>query len=237
MFTVFGSESSLDLDVMVFVDEIPEDNKTATDICKVYNESIALVYEKEYGITKEVNCNLAVLKNGQIKQVYKGTSDEVNNSIFLTKDFHTQFHSMEYVIGMVERDHQIKLLRTARVLLSFLSRTSHRLKVKAALRGDVYHKIKVLREIDLGEITDIGKSSTSFEDYLKTMAFQLGQSIGLMEGVELYAKESIGEAYPLLETFLNRDVSSELSVLNGFKEEFCDICDNFEFTDSYEYKV
>ena len=236
MFTVFGSENSLDLDVMMFVEEISDNNKDATEMCKFYNQSVGDIYESMYGITKEVNCNLAVLKNGFVDEVYKGTSDEVSNSVLVTQHLHTQFHKNRYVRELVGRDLQIKLLRTARVLLSFLSRTSHRTLVKAALRSDIYHKIKVLRSIDLGTINDIGKSSTSFEDYLKTMSFQLGQSIGLFKGVELYTKESISSEFPLLGTFLKRDVCSDLKILNTFKEDFCDICDNFEFEKFFEYK-
>ena len=187
MFTVFGSESSLDLDVIVFVEEIPADASKGNELCKFYNKSIGDIYEDMYGITKEVNSNLAILKNGYVVQVHKGTSDEVNNSIVLTREFHTQFHKNKYVNGLLPRDLQIKLLRTARVLLSFLSRTSHRAKVKAALRGDVYHKIMTLREIDLSGMVDLGKSNVKFEDYLKTMAFQLGQTIGLFHGIELYS--------------------------------------------------
>jgi hypothetical protein len=237
MFTVFGSESSQDLDVIVFVEEIPEDPSEGNEMCKFYNQSVGDIYENMYGITKEVNCNLAVLKGGYVVQVHKGTSDEVNNALVLTREFHTQFHKNEYVRGLVKRELQIKLLRTARVLLSFVSRTSHRPSVKAALRGDVYHKLRLLREIDLGDIKELGKTKVTFEDYLKTMAFQLGQTIGLSEGVELYTKESISETYPLLGSFLNRDTTSDLNILNMFKEEFCDICDKFEFTESYEYKI
>ena len=238
MFTVFGSESSQDLDVIVFVESIPENPNEGTELCKFYNMSISDIYEGMYGITKEVNTNLAILEDGYVKQVFKGTSDEVNNSLFLTRDFHKQFHSQNYIKGLVKRDVQIKLLRTARVLLSFLSRTEHRSKVKSALRGDVYHKIKVLKDIDLSLINDIGKTKVTFEDYLKTMAFQLGQTISLAsEGNELYTKEAISETYPMLSPFLYRDTSADLSRLSFFKDMFCDICDDYEFTETYEYKI
>lgn len=238
MFTVFGSESSQDLDVIVFVEFIPETPNKGTELCKFYNMSISDIYEGMYGITKEVNTNLAILEDGVVTQVFKGTSDEVNNSLIDTRSFHKQFHSQEFVTSRLERDVQIKLLRTARVLLSFLSRTEHRKEVKAALRGDIYQKIEVLSKIDLQTITDLGKNKVTFEDYLKTMAFQLGQTVALAKyGEELYTKEAISETYPALKPFLLRDVTADLYNLEYFKMVFCEICEDYEFTETFEYKL
>lgn len=237
MFKVFGSEDSQDLDVMIFLDELPKTTLECAELCKFYNKSVSDIYTDLYGIDKEVNCNLAVLSGGVIAKVFKGTSDEVNNSILLTQGNHTQFHKNDYITRNVERDLQIKLLRTARVLLSFLSRTKHRPKAKAALKGDIYHKISCLKEINLSLVDDIGKQATPFEDYLKTMSFQLGQTLALNDGVELFCKNSIGERYPELVSFLSRDVKSDLNVLEKFKKRFCKVCEDFEFTTGYEYKV
>lgn len=141
----------------------------------------------DFGTTEEIKSSDGYVEITAPSEL--SVEDEVNNSLFITRGFHTQFHKNEYVVGMVERNIQVKLLRTARLLLPFLSRTSdkdlvsNRPKVKAALKGDVYHKSKTLRSINLGEINNLGKTKVEFPDYLKTMAFQLGQTIGLIEGV------------------------------------------------------
>jgi len=74
----------------------------------------------------------------------------------------------------VSRDVNEKILRTARILLSFLSRTEHRKLVKVALKGDLDAKFDALSKIDLSLITDLGSRNVKWIDYLKTMSFQLG---------------------------------------------------------------
>ena len=51
-------------------------------------------------------------------------------------------------------------------------------------------------------------------DRLKTIAFQLGQSIGLIEGIELFDKHDIALKYPLLKDFLDRTNTYDMTKLN-----------------------
>lgn len=204
-FNIFGSPSSQDYDVMVFLaaSQIPATIKERGNLCKHYDKALGILLPD-----KKVNTNIAVAnEHGIISQVHKGTVDEVNNSIFYTYQYHNQFHPLQ-VVRQVERDVDLKLLRGMRIILSFLSRTEHREAVKKALQSDLLAKCKTLQEINLKtgleNIADFGKNNAK-EDVLKNIAFQIGQCLGLMEGVEYYTKEAIAHAYPLLECYLLRN--------------------------------
>jgi hypothetical protein len=200
---------------MVFVDKIPA-IKEASDMCNTYNIKIAKILEsKPY---KKVNVNLAVLSNGIITEVHKGTADEVNNCLYLTYQFHPQYFPNQ-IERLIERDVELKVIRCARIILSFISRTQYRDIVKKALQGDFNDKLDTLMQIDFSKIDDLGTKGPSKEDVYKAIGFQFGQTIGLMDSVELYSKESVCEYYPELEPFVMRMEHLDLNVLN----EYCKI--------------
>lgn len=218
IFQIFGSKSSQDYDVMIFVDKIPQIEE-AKQLCEKWNKILYFTFLDNGMPIKTLNCNLAVLKDGIVVQVHKGTSDEVNNSLLLTYDFHKQFHKQQ-VERMVERDVDIKIIRSARFMLMNLSHTQHRFEIKKALRGNFVEKIKILDTIDLTKIDDLGeKSGLQWKDYLKSMSFQLGQSIALLDGVEIYTKEEIAERYPNLSPMLYR-TGQDLTTLEEYKNVF-----------------
>jgi len=209
---IFGSKSSTDYDIMFFVDVLGTTQESHEIIEKIDKE-----YSKIYS-DKPINSNICIVKDGIVVDVFKGTADEVNNALFLTYDFHEQKHPNQ-ITKIIERDTELKILRTARVLLSFLSRTEHRKEVKRVLKSDLIQKLDVLMNIDLETITDLGTRKVKWEDYLKTMSFQLGQTLGLMNGIELYTKEDISAYYPKLSGMLNR-IGEDLETLDVFKENF-----------------
>ncbi len=233
-FQIFGSISSTDWDIMVFVNDIPENEFDATAICKGYNIILPITQPYIFELKKPMNCNLAVIDCSTIKEVYKGTVDECNNSLMDTYILHE--NGMVNIRARMERDVQIKALRTARVLLSFLSRTEYRPQIKKALRGDLNEKLEVLKEIDFSTITELGKRNIDFKDYVKTMAFQLGQTNCLMaNGVELYTKESIFGVYHFLKPHLMREDNPDLSMLELMKLSYIEECERFEFDTLIEY--
>lgn len=199
-FQVFGSGSSVDLDCMVFLegyDTIPS-NKESSDLCQKYSEMIAIYT----GTDKPVNTNIAILRDGIVAECYKGTPDEVNNSLCLTYQLHKQYYPLQ-LDRLSKRDVELKILRTLRVILSFLSRSEHRKIVKKALKADVYAKIGTLAKIDLSKV-ERHDVKVSMEDYHKVIAFQLGQTIALLRDIELYTKEGIGGYFPELKKMLDR---------------------------------
>lgn len=198
----FGSPSSLDYDVAVFVSRIPPTNE-AHLLCKYYNDSIGSMIRACGMVDKPVNSNLVVIHDGQLIDCFKGAYDEVNNALIDTFQHHTQFYG-QLVTIRIQRDKEWKLLRTARVFLSFFSRTDDRVLVKSALRGNLRDKLSVLENINMLTASEEVKSKIDSADFYKMLAFQIGQVLSLYRGLELYTKEEIADEYPLLEPFLFR---------------------------------
>ena len=64
--------------------------------------------------------------------------------------------------------------------------------------------------------------TTSREDILKTIAFQIAQMDALTTGVEIYTKARAAEVYPELEQFLYRNPDSNIEVLQEKVRELTD---------------
>lgn len=188
-----GSEDSLDHDIYAIFDRIP-----------TFQEA------KEYCHQDgDANPNILVIKDGVVVWCFKGTEDECNNSLYATYSLHHQEFEQP-IKRKVERDHELKLVRTVRGLLSYFSRTELRSRVKTALRSDSWDvKFDVLKDCVLSNDTDF-KKANHIEVY-KFFAFQIGQTKALLEdGVELFTKSSVAEYYPELRPYLYREeVESE----------------------------
>ena len=219
-YQIYGSKSSIDCDVMIFVDKIEQENvKNKAKIDK-WNEKLQKL------TNKEVNCNLAILSNGIIVNCYKGTPDEVNNSMYLTYNNHLQKYPNQ-IIKLIDRDVNLKVYRAFRIILSFLSKTKYRTEIKSALKGDFTEKIEVLKHINLSKFTekDVEKRSHSYSHYIKTVAFQLGQTIALLKNIELYSKEDIVNLFPELNNCIFRKEIkySDLLYIEKLKNEMIEL--------------
>lgn len=214
-FQIFGSENSLDYDVMVFIDSIPAIVDDGHTLCKFYNAELSKILTD-----RELNTNLAVIKDGHIIDVFKGTVDEVNNSLYYTYDNHTQYHE-RVITAPINRDIDKKLLRVYRNIVSYFSRSELRSVVKPALRGNLYDKIEVLKIIDFDLMRDINKKDSMHNIY-KIIAFQYGQIFSLIDGFESdsYTKNGIIRSYPDLSRMINRETLSESDylTLNSYRD-------------------
>lgn len=197
-YQIFGSENSLDADLVFFVEEMPQTIAEKLALSKEFSKSVASCFPE-----KEINPNLAVCQNGHLTAVYKGTTDELNNALFHTYNFHEQ-KQQNQITKLLVRDIDLKFLRSTRMILSFMSKTAYRVLVKKALKGVLDEKIQALETIKVSRITSFGKDKSSC-DILKSVAFQLGQTIALCEGKELYTKNEIAACFPDLRKYLFRE--------------------------------
>ena len=129
-FYIFGSENSQDYDVLVSVDNIPKNIDDAHNICKYFNDKLSKILSD-----KPLNCNIGIFDNNKIIKVFKGTCDELNNVLYYTYKNHKQYYPNP-ISKIVERDVNEKILRVARFIITFYSRTHLRPEIKLALRGD-----------------------------------------------------------------------------------------------------
>lgn len=188
---IHGSEDSTDTDVIYIVDELPDKGE-----CKKWCSEDPLE-----------NRNLATIVDGHIDKVYKGSPDEVNNALLRTYPLHKQEYPL-LILSSVKRNLEIKVIRSMRMILSHLSRTQMRPSIKAALHSDWVLRKKVLQEIAENWyniiINDRGHNMSA-KDILKVVAFQLGQTIALIDGEELYTKYEISQKFPYLKPYLYRE--------------------------------
>jgi hypothetical protein len=235
-FQFFGSKSSEDYDVMVFVDSIPN-TEECKNLCAYYNDQLLRLFKYNNMIDKELNSNIAVIKDGIIHEIFKGTTDEANNSLFLTYDYHQQFHKNE-ITRLIERDVDIKMMRCARSILMILSRSKYRSAVKLALRSNFAKKIEILEKIDYSLIVEEDiKERFEFKDAIKMLAFQLGQTLALIDGIELYTKEDIVLYYPTLSDMMFRkryDMTEIEKLKNNFVISSKRIMKNMKIIDEYK---
>jgi hypothetical protein len=219
-FYIFGSENSTDYDILVEVDEILPIEKSH-DICKSFNVELSKILKD-----KPINSNLAVIKNDRIVEVFKGTSDELNNVLFYTYDNHEQYFDNPIKEPII-RDIDEKVLRVSRFIITFFSRTDLRVLVKSALRGDLKDKLKVLKSLDFVTMNDFSGKKEKIEDIYKVIAFQFGQVFSLIDGYESdsYTKNGVIKNYPDLKNILNRGVMKieDFKTLNSYLNRFINL--------------
>lgn len=227
-YVIFGSENSLDCDVMVFVDSKTNQAESAKK-CLELKQSLKQYIKTE----KELNVNIAILKDGQIVWAYKGTPDECNNSILDTAKLHPENKEI-FITKRVSRSLEIKLIRALRIILSMITRTDRREDVKRALKNNsVGSRLTILKTVKFQELRyletakkdsiidkgitvsmilkkdekeELSKETTKeIQENYKTIAFQLGQTLALTENIELYTKTQVCEMFPDLAVFLKRE--------------------------------
>ena len=120
IFHIFGSASSIDRDVLVFVDTLP-----TLEASKLLAAQLAPTIQAHFEEVKKSNINFGILRDGVIIETLKGIPDETNNAVLATYGFHSQPYPLA-ITHRVSRDLHAKYQRTARVILSFYSRTPHR---------------------------------------------------------------------------------------------------------------
>ncbi|MBW1655344.1 hypothetical protein [Flavobacterium quisquiliarum] len=233
IYQIFGSENSLDVDLVFFIEKIPETIVGKLALSKELSQSIVSFFPE-----KVINANLAVCKNGHLTEVYKGTTDELNNALFYTYDFHKQKQENQ-IVKLLVRDVDLKFLRSTRIILSFVSKTEYRVLVKNALKGNLSEKINVLEKLDLTKIISFGKGKNN-NDIIKSIAFQLGQCMALQENKELYTKNQIAEHFPELRKYLFREENVNLNDLQKGLLYFVELLKtrslNMKKTFEYRYK-
>lgn len=200
----FGSEDSKDIDVAFFIAQMPSNIQECAMLNKNYCKALVDLYQ----YAKPVNGNLAIVANGQLVKVFKGTVDELSNALFYTYTFHQQ-HFTNKIDTLLARNIDLKFLRCSRTILSYFTKTAYRKEIKNALQQNIDVKYEVLKSNYFLELLE----SQIDTDMLKSIAFQLGQTLGLEEGQEFYTKSAIATYYPALQPYLLRTAEADKSSL------------------------
>jgi len=218
-YQIFGSASSVDYDVLVFVDSLGTIQENH-DTVHHYNDELVKLFAELKMPEKKMNANLGVLEDGIVVKVFKGYPFEVNNSLFTTYGYHRQTIDNQ-VTRMYELTDDIKhykLKRCFRFLLSFYSRVPEwRKDIKLALMGDLVKRTDCVAKINLFTHKDFPGKKDSVADIYKTFAFQLAQTYLLIRDIEAYSKEDVIKHLPKLEGSLMRKETgiTEMSMMHG----------------------
>lgn len=200
-YQIFGSKSSQDYDVLVFVDKLGTIQESHELITVLDNQLSKTLTDKP------VNCNIGILQDGRIVQVFKGYPLEVNNSLYHTYNNHEQVieNHVTQLYEITDDIKHLKLKRCFRFILSFYSRVPEmREGIKQALRGDINKRIEELSKIDFCIHKEFPRKNEKPEDIYKVIAFQLAQTFLMLDGIEIYTKEDAAEKLQFLEPFLFR---------------------------------
>lgn len=223
-YQIFGSQSSRDYDVLVFVDRLGTIQE---------NHELITILDRELAILlpdKPVNANIGILEDGMITKVFKGYPFEVNNSMYYTYDNHKQSieNQITRTYELTTEIKHLKLKRCLRFIISFYSRVPEwREEIKNAMRGDFAMRLECVRKIDLTKHREFPHKKDSITDIYKTFAFQLAQTIMLYYGREVYSKEESARYYTILGPFLFRREFEEedLKNMNSLLKSLVMICD------------
>ena len=128
MHYIHGSKDSTDIDIIYVFDYLP-----STVECKKFCDGKG-----------NKNGNIIVINDGIVTASYKGSVDEVNNSLFSTYSLHEQEYPL-LITRKIKRDVILKDIRVIRKILSTFTRTQYRTEVKKALRGSWKDKINLLK--------------------------------------------------------------------------------------------
>ncbi len=229
VWNIFGSETSLDCDLLVLVKEKTKPHESSK-LCAKFKEELTGKIETK----KELNVNLGILgAEGTMAWVYKGSPDETNNGIIDTYMHHEKLQQHKcFIRERVKRDIGLKIIRALRIILSMFTRTDKRVVVKKALdTNTVGCRLAVLREIKVEEIKFKNPSDT-LENIYKIVAFQIGQTLGLvLESKEFYSKVAIAKQYPELSMFLAREKEAmevgNLKLLTKYLGVFVETVDKY----------
>ena len=155
-----------------------------------------------------------------------GNEDEANNGLLKTYANHLTKQEFENPIkNTVERVTILKVVRACRAILTYFTKhKKYRAQIKETLRSnDFGHYLKTLKDI-----IDISDSSfyelVNNKDMIKSFAFQLGQTLALIKGDELYTKNEIAQEFPELRPMLMREPSTEntFKIIESYKRKLVD---------------
>jgi hypothetical protein len=195
----FGSEDSMDIDVMV---DHPEAGSKESD------SQIIKFLKQQYPEIKEWNINIISIQNGEVIHSIpnKGGADSANNSLFQTYHKHVQVYDLP-LKGTVPRNIPLACVKCVNSTLLWFKASKLDLEYRQNIRpamvsGDWAKCIDQLLKLSFRPpFNDNDKEN---KNILKSLAFNIGQTVALLKGRELYTKQSLGAFFPELIPLLQR---------------------------------
>ncbi|KAL9643196.1 hypothetical protein ABK040_001684 [Willaertia magna] len=217
---IHGSIDSVDIDKFyLFKDKLPPESDCNMFIRSSGTEDRNLFVLRTLDFKTPINN-----EKGYMSNVFKGLIDEANNALFTSYNLHlTKQLYPNPIIGKVQRLIPLKVVQTLMNILSKVRRSKpyRELSVKGLNVPSFKLKKLTVEEINFKNLM----KPLTIDDF-KYLAFRLGQTLALIEGVELFTKSDISNYFNELKPLLYRDdnvlYEEKINILNNFKEIFID---------------
>jgi len=193
----FGSPNSVDIDVMI-------DHPMAKNLH--IDKQIVAELKATYPAIETWDINLVRIANDQIVYAQKGLADCCHNSLYKTAGFHSQNFEIPLKVP-VKRNLPLAVADCVVTLLMATKKKPHKefyeKEVSPALKSPEWAvRTSVLATVDFDiPFNDVVSENSK---YLKSLAFDLGQTISLLNGIEIYTKQEVIENHPTLTDLINR---------------------------------
>jgi len=175
---------------------------------------------KRFTSGTEEDRNIFVVRDGLVRECYKGIPDEVNNELYTNYSLHKQNYPLP-IKHKIMRCVPVRVVVALKSLLIKLRRiTEYREAVVDALQSrDVNHYMSTLKSINYTKLEE----ELSTDDW-KYTAFHLLQTYSLIMGKEFYTKKDIAKYYPDMKLFLYREKEryshADLTNIENLKNQF-----------------
>lgn len=194
----YGSEDSLDTDVFIEVDNIPDNIEEAIQYMKKLKNTFNLDW----------NMNMIVIKDGVVVNNIpsKGSKYSLNNSLYYTYDNHTQTWDNP-IKRLLRANKLLNIYKCVRNILTQLTRVNEEYRGFIKPLKGIHpweNKLVSFSKINFCEIETFNQPYQTDTDTWKSIVFYLGQSLSLLDDVEVYTKKHLIEEHPYFENFILR---------------------------------
>ncbi|ARS38255.1 hypothetical protein CA265_00550 [Sphingobacteriaceae bacterium GW460-11-11-14-LB5] len=197
----FGSASSNDIDILI---DHPQALGAESD------KELYQNLKRKFPEIAHWDINIIQIDNGKITKSIpsKGSIDAVHNSLADTYALHKQAHAFP-LIGRQKRNILLAIIKCTKTLLTIFKITKRKEYYKHDLRPIV---INGNFEQILNKINQLNFSESLFDDpqrnldTYKSLIFRVGQTISLINGIEVYTKEDFKKYYPDLANIIDRKI-------------------------------
>lgn len=206
----FGSVDSIDIDIL-----INHPNSTGLE-----NDSQLLKIIKEQNSkVKEWNANIIAIENGVVTKSIpsKGAPDGVNNCLYDTYKFHLQKFNFP-LKQKLERNRSVAIEKFLSSIFTFYKESIQNEFYKSIPKNvknasiPLSERIEYLSKFDFN-LKPFESDRDNIEAY-KRIAFHLGQTISLLDGVEIYTKQDLIKYHIQLKKIIDRELIDSYNILN-----------------------
>jgi hypothetical protein len=195
----FGSADSRDIDVLI---DHPEATGTEND-----KQLIKKLVDKYPEITAW-NMNIIRIDRGVVVASVpsKGSPDAVNNSLFDTYKLHEQLHSFP-LNRKLPRHTLLAVVKCVKNVLFAYKGTPNDSYYRnfcrpALVRGTFAEQVELLLQLNFNSL--FSQHENEHRNQVKSLLFRIGQTLALLNGIEIYTKSHLKSIFPDLAPMIDR---------------------------------